>query len=140
MLRVWPSEFESSLLAPVSVTRRPACAQTPVIRKHTSNVSRADPCSVDFGRETPKFRFEFCCGFLGGFFPSDFFTKERPPKKIHRKIHCKIHPEICANKFPSDFCRSLFLTMSEGGHRARRVSAGRGLGTFFSGAEIPPRR
>ena len=42
------------------------------------NLSRPDSCSVDFGRETPKFRFEFCCGFLGGFFPPNFPRKRAP--------------------------------------------------------------
>ena len=35
----------------------------------THEESSPDPCSADFGRETPKFRFEFWCGFSGGFFP-----------------------------------------------------------------------
>ena len=37
-----------------------------------------------------------------------FFQGKRP-EKIHKKIHGKIHPGICSEKFPSDFCRSLFL-------------------------------
>ena len=32
------------------------------------NLSRPDPCSVDLGRETPRFWFEVCRGFLCGFF------------------------------------------------------------------------
>ena len=72
-------------------------------------MSRLDPCSVDFGRETPKFRFEFCRGFFGGFFPR-ILSKEKSPEKIHQKIPRKIHPGLCSEKFPSDFCRSLFLT------------------------------
>ena len=39
-------------------------------------LSRADPCTVDFGCETPKFQFKFCCGFLVLFFP-----KEKGPPK-----------------------------------------------------------
>ena len=66
---------------------------------------------MDFGRQTPKFRFEFCCGFWGGYFPP-LFSKEKGPKKIHQKIPRKIHQEMCSEKFPSDFCRSLFLSLS----------------------------
>ena len=35
-------------------------------------ISRPGPCSVGFGRETPKFRFEFCRGLFGEFFPDIF--------------------------------------------------------------------
>ena len=38
----------------------------------------------------------------------DFFHGKRP-EKIHQKIPRKIHPGLCSQKFPSDFCRSLFL-------------------------------
>ena len=69
------------------------------------NLSRPDPCSVDFGRETPKFRFELCRGLFGGFFTPIFFQGKRP-EKIHQKIPRKIHPGLCSEKFPSDFCRS----------------------------------
>ena len=71
-------------------------------------MSRPDSCSVDFGRETPKFRFEFCGGFFGGFFPP-IFSKEKGQKKSTKKSPRKIHPGLCSEKFPSDFCRSLFL-------------------------------
>ena len=74
----------------------------------TSYLSRPDPCSVDFGPETPKFCFENCRGFLGGFF-SPVFSKKKRPEKIHQKIHGKIHPGTRSEKFPSDFCRTLFL-------------------------------
>ena len=50
------------------------------VRKRGLSLSRPDPCSVDFGRETPKFRFEFCRGFFGGFF-APMFSKEKGPKK-----------------------------------------------------------
>ena len=63
---------------------------------------------MDFGRETPKFRFEFCRGFLGGSFPSCFSQGKRP-EKFHQKIPRKIHPGLCSEKFPSDFCSSLSL-------------------------------
>ena len=71
-------------------------------------LSKADPCSVDFDSETPKFRFEFCRGFFGGFSPLTF-SKEKAPKK-HPKIPRKIHPGICSEKIPSDLCRGLLLT------------------------------
>ena len=35
---------------------------------------------MDFGPETPKFWFEYCRGFWGGFFPPVFFSKEEGPK------------------------------------------------------------
>ena len=43
-------------------------------------------------------------------FSSCFFQGERP-EKIHQKIPLKIHPGLNWEKFPSDFCRSLFLTV-----------------------------
>ena len=48
-----------------------------------SILSRLDPCSVDFGRETPKFRFEFCRGFFG--FAPHIFSEEEGPKKFTKK-------------------------------------------------------
>ena len=42
--------------------------------------SRPDPCSVDFGREAPKFWFEFCCGFWSGLVPPVFFPRKKAPK------------------------------------------------------------
>ena len=41
--------------------------------------SRPDLCSVDFSCITPKFRFEFCCGFLLG------KRNHTPPCSIYRK-------------------------------------------------------
>ena len=43
---------------------------------------------------------------------SSCFSQGKRPEKIHQKIHGKIHPGIRSEKFPSDFCRSLFLTMN----------------------------
>ena len=63
---------------------------------------------MDFGRETPKFRFEFCRGFSRGFFPPIFFQGKRP-EKIHQKIPRKIHPGLCSEKFPSQNGVSNFL-------------------------------
>ena len=40
-----------------------------------------------FGREAPKFWFEFCCGFLGGFFSC--FSKEKGPPKSTKKSSAK---------------------------------------------------
>ena len=45
---------------------------------------------------------------FGWFFSSYVFQGKRP-EKIHQKIPRKIHPGLCSEKFPSDFCRSLFL-------------------------------
>ena len=65
-------------------------------------MSRPDPCSVDFGRETPKFR--FLPWILGRFFPPVSPNEQGPDK-----IHCKIHPGLCSEKFPSDFLQKPFL-------------------------------
>ena len=82
------------------------------------NSSRPDPCSVDFGRETPKFRFEFCHGFFGGFF-SAVFSKEKGPKKSTKKSPAKFtqdfvqksSPWISAEAFSWKFTlRSIFST------------------------------
>ena len=69
-------------------------------------LSRQDPCSVDFGRETPTFRFEFCRGFFGGFFPPIFPRKKarlNPPKKTPAKFTQdfvrKNSPQISAEAF-----------------------------------------
>ena len=40
---------------------------------------------------------------------TSFFFQGKRPEKIHQKIPHKIHPGLCSEKFPSDFCRSLFL-------------------------------
>ena len=45
-------------------------------------------------------------------FSSCFFQGKRP-EKVHQRIPCEIHPGLCSEKFPSNFCRSLFL-ISEG--------------------------
>ena len=60
-------------------------------------MSRPDPCSVDFGREAPKFRFEFCRGFFDGFFPP-VFSKEKGPKKSTKKS-----PGTLSRKIPLGF-------------------------------------
>ena len=74
-------------------------------------LSRPEPCSVDFGRETPKFWFEFCCGFLC------VFLQEKDTKNSEKKIPHKIHPEIDSHKCPSDFCRSLSLEVMSGSNQ-----------------------
>ena len=80
-------------------------------KKWPPTSSRLDPCSVDFGRETPKFRFEFCRGFFGGFFLL-FFQGKRPEKiRKKKKKKRKIHRDFVRKNSPSDFCRSLSLTL-----------------------------
>ena len=71
-----------------------------------NSFSRPDPCSVDFGREAPKFRFEFCRGFFGGFFPPIFPRKKaqknppkNPPAKFTRDFVRKNSPRISAEAF-----------------------------------------
>ena len=61
--------------------------------------SRPDPCSVDFGPETPKFRFENCRGFLCGFFPP-VFSKEKGPKKSTKKSTAKFTREFVRKNSP----------------------------------------
>ena len=63
-------------------------------------------CSVDFGREAPKFRFEFCRGFFGGF---SYIFQGKRPEKIHQKIPRKIHPGLCSEKIPLGFLQKPFL-------------------------------
>ena len=73
------------------------CASERDTRKSTP-LQRPDPCSVDFGSETLKFRFEFC-------FWVDFLLQSFPkkPEKNPPKIPPSIHPEIRSEIFPSDF-------------------------------------
>ena len=59
----------------------PSCRKTPRCLRPT----RPDPCSVDFGREAPKPRFEFYRGFLGGSFLLFFFQRESPQKSPQQK-------------------------------------------------------
>ena len=71
------------------------------------NFSRSDPCSVDFGRETPKFRFEFCRGFFGGFFLLFFPRKnarKNPPKNPPQNS-----PGTLFGKIPLGFLQKPFL-------------------------------
>ena len=76
------------------------------INSKLPKLSRPDSCSVDFGRETPKFRFEFCCGFFGGFFPP-IFSKEKaqknppknPPQNFTWDFVRKNSPRISAEAF-----------------------------------------
>ena len=72
--------------------------------------SRPDPGSVDFGRESPKFRFEFCCGFLVDFFL--LFFQRTIGGKIHQKNPHKIHSGLCSEKFPFGFLQKPFLEKS----------------------------
>ena len=59
----------------------------------------------------PNSDLNFAGDFLVDFFLL-FFPRKRP-EKIHQKIPRKIHPGLCSEKFPSDFCRSLPLIISE---------------------------
>ena len=102
----------------------------PLVMK-SAKLSRPDSCSVDVGREAPKFWFEFCCGFW-----VDFFSKEKGRQKIPRKIH----PGICSEKFPSDFCRSLVLTNCPDkltSHRRSRASRRGGCHAWFKSEGFP---
>ena len=75
--------------------------------KYRKRFSRPDPCSVDFGRETPKFRFEFCRGFFGGFFPP-IFSKKKGPKKS-TKNPPQNSPGTLFGKIPLGFLQKPFL-------------------------------
>ena len=46
------------------------------------------------------------------FFLLFFLKGKNARKKVHQKIHGKIHPGMCSEKFPSDFCKSLFLIVT----------------------------
>ena len=70
----------------------------------SSKLSRPYPCSVDLAAKLPNSDLNFFCrGFLGWIFFLLFFQGKRP-QKIHQKNPL---PELCLEKFPSDFCRSL---------------------------------
>ena len=62
-------------------------------------MSRPDLCGVDFGRETPKFWFELCRGFLGGFFPP-FFSRKKARKKSTRKSPAKFTQDFARKNSP----------------------------------------
>ena len=49
---------------------------------------------------------------LGGCF-APVFSKQKARKNPPQKITREIHPELCSEKFPSDFCRSPFFSRSE---------------------------
>ena len=81
-----------------------------------------DPCCVDFGREAPKFCFEFGSGFWGGFFPP-VFSKENSTKKSpanspgswFRKIPLGFLQEPCQTScLDNDYKILLFISMSQG--------------------------
>ena len=54
---------------------------------------------MDFRRESPKFWFEFCCGFWGGFFLS-VFRKEDGPKKSTKKSPTKFTQSFVRKNSP----------------------------------------
>ena len=47
--------------------------------------------------------------WIFGWVFSSLFFQGKGHKKFHQNIPCKIHAESCSEKFPSDFCRSLFF-------------------------------
>ena len=75
--------------------------------------SRPDPCSVDFGRETPKLCFEFAVDFVDFFLvflqgkrPNPKSTKKNMPRKIIEfagKFVRKIPLGFLLNQFLDDF-------------------------------------
>ena len=62
-------------------------------------LSRADSSSVDFGREAPKFWFEFGHRILDGF-SFWFFPRKKAPKKSTKKSTTKFESEIRSIKSP----------------------------------------
>ena len=72
--------------------------------------SRAVPCSVDFGREAPKFRSEICCGFLGGLFPP-FLSKEKAPPKSTPKSPAKFTQEFVRINSPRISAEAFYWEM-----------------------------
>ena len=68
-----------------------------------------------FAAKLPNSDLNFAVDFWWVF--SSYFFQGIRPEKIHQKIPCKIHPGLCSEKFPSDFCRSLFLRVLS--HRKR---------------------
>ena len=75
------------------------------------NFSRLDPCSVEFGPETPKFRFENCRGFLGGFFLR-FGARKKARKKSTKKSTAKFTREF-GQKIPLGYLQKPSLDNSK---------------------------
>ena len=56
------------------------------------------------------FAVEFFCGFFPPVLcPRKKARRRKKARKIHQKIPRKFHPGLCSEKFPSNFCISLFL-------------------------------
>ena len=70
-------------------------------------LSKTDPCSVQFGCETPKFCFEFAVDF--GIF---FAPRKKGPKQL-QKTPPQNAPGNLFGNFPSDFCRSPFFRRTD---------------------------
>ena len=78
--------------------------------------SRPDPCSVDFGRETPKFRFDLASWVFGGCCPP-IFSKEKGPKNPPRNSPGTLFRKIplgFLQKPSLDSFRSLYLCSPNG--------------------------
>ena len=94
--------------------RRTSCSTPESMPRN--HYSRPDPFSVDFGRETPKFRFEFCRGFLGGFFPP-VFSKEKGPKNPPKNPPQNSQGTLFG-KIPRGFLQKPFLDSINKGRNA----------------------
>ena len=90
----------------LSFTQAHLC-DTPFCYVSRDNCSRPDPCSVDFGPETPKFCFENCRGFWVDFFLLFFPRKKarkNPPKNPRQNS-----PGNSVGKIPLGFLQNPFL-------------------------------
>ena len=67
--------------------------------------SRADPCSVDFGREAPKFWSGFAVDSWVDFFFLMLSSKKKAPENP-LKIPCKIRPGSAFGKIPLGFLQN----------------------------------
>ena len=70
-------------------------------------MSRLDPCSVDFGREAPKVRFEYCCEFWGGCFEG------KVSRRIHQKLPPQNSPGNLFGKIPLGFLKPFLDTIKK---------------------------
>ena len=95
----------------MELVRRDSASHT-CIRQELRNWTQGQILAVRiWPRNSQSLKLEFCRGFLSGFLPPVFSKgKKRPQKKKStKKSPAKFTQDICSEKFPSDFCRSLFL-------------------------------